>query len=323
MPLQLKKQLFYQFHGERRILPDWAEFFLQLGWAVTRFTNADSFLHVVLSVPTRILAAPFVASGLVLGRASVPVTTQDTLAHFQFLSTLPPGTNLSFLRPGSQRRIIGSLESVEGADGNIRLRIRVNNAIFERPASSAGMIFVAPEDAKQTGMSGRKIVADGIADLMHFLEPEAYQSFMFQSRLDCVLMGVKNTLEDEVRHSSFYASKDGNAFRLSDLLRIKSFSSTYSSFRSDIASPNPYELKTHEDQPYAVILDGTLALRKAANRYQNCHRVVVLERASTNLDESVSFVQQEYIKQRTDANPTTWLPSPPDGIEMLAYEVEA
>ena len=320
---KLSQQLFYQFQGERVILPEWADFFVRLGLTVAQHPNTDNNLCVVLSVPTRILAAPLVASGLVLGRALQPVTNQGSLGYFRFLSSLPPGTHLSFLRPGGQRRIIGTFEPVEGADGGTHLRIRVRDAIYKKPASSAGTIFVTSEDTNQTGMRGRKIVRDGMADLMSFLKPDAYQSFMLQSRLDCMLIGPKNTIEEEIRHSSFFASEDGASFQISDLLRVKSLLSPHSPFRSEIIAPNTKEFKILDEQPFATILDGPLALRKRVNRCQNCHRIVILGRASHGLEETMGIIQQEYITQRLDGNPVASLPVPPYGIEMLAYETKA
>jgi hypothetical protein len=244
--------------------------------------------------------------------------------HFEYLCNLPKGTKLSFIKASDSRRVIGVSLGCDTIRGEKHLSIQTNSGVtYKKPEHLASSIYVAPVDAPVTGPNGRKMSAP-MANSLAFLPRSLYDDYLLLARLDCLIVGAKNTIYSETTESYYsLAGMSKCAYCLSDLLRIRSFQSASASFRTDvIASATPLD-KVPAEQPYATILDGASAFRRFHSRHKKGHRVVILERTAPRVEDCVDIIKSEYIQGRLDTDVHRLLPAPPLGIEMLSYEVKA
>lgn len=314
-------QFYYQSHGKRERLPDWAKFFIDLGSAVTKYPQPSGPLRIVLSLPTRTLSSPLIALGIVLQRASTPVSPQDEITYFNYLSGLQIGTKLSFLTKDGGRRVTGSFEGLESLNGIQALRIRTKDTVFFKFPTMVGTVFLAPEESTETGARGRRL-RDGLASVKPYVDPNAYRSFVLQSRMDCMVIGPSGVIQDELQQATLYPSPTGQPIYVSEVIRVRSLLGAPTAFRSELIPPSAKHAAVQHDVPFIVILDGPSAVMKWTHRFKGSHQIIIIDRTDRSLDELISAVQDEFVTQRIDVNPTARLPFPPAGIEILAYEVE-
>ncbi len=118
----LSNHLYYQSKGNWTQLPEWGQFLLDLGYALAFEEDRKHRIVVGLALPTRAYAAPLIATGIITGKLSLLIESNEANQRFQDLCALPVGTSLIYRR---ERELVEVL--FDGYDDNNHSMIRLYN----------------------------------------------------------------------------------------------------------------------------------------------------------------------------------------------------
>jgi hypothetical protein len=314
--------------GEGVPLPDWGNFFIELGRRVAESETDKNRLVVALAIPTRAYAAALTAFGVVLTRATLSSDKiDDTNEYFERLCNLPQCTPVTFLNKG--RKLKAFYEGVEKISGKRRLRIRVESC------TTGGLTHLIPlEESRHIEIrntpilnlpkkqKGRKIAANSkfIEDV---LGDELASTYVEKSQLDCVIIGKRNFLETEITKINFASTPSFKKLGvLQDVLRVRSFFSTDNqACRSEVFSVTSKKCHSLPDGrvPFVTIFDGASSFIKWRDDWRSSHWIILLDRTEIHFQEAVDIVNQDYIN-RVDEEEIPNLPSLPPGVELVNYQ---
>src|SRR5271170_2275572 len=100
--------LHFEDSGNWHSLPEWAEFFINVGKQIASADQSESRIVTAIVVPTRAFGAAFVSLGMVISDAAARDLASET-AHFESLFFLPPGTPVIY-RPRPDKILRGILQ---------------------------------------------------------------------------------------------------------------------------------------------------------------------------------------------------------------------
>src|SRR2546426_6612202 len=115
--------LMIQDGGKWHELPDWARFFVRLGFEVGRRPLDQRRLIVAVGVPARFLAAAAASAGVVAGGVSGDTSSAEQ--HFLELCSAAEGTPVILERGG--RQYLGEIHGYLERDGEVWLRVRIQD----------------------------------------------------------------------------------------------------------------------------------------------------------------------------------------------------
>lgn len=309
--------------GDRLVaLPEWARFMITLGRCAATFRVEGRRSVAGLSVPTRAFAAAFCAAGAVAALYDgVPAT--DAREHFEQLARLPRGTPLRYRTRDylCSGRLVGCevrpdgeyLALQNGPDGYKR---RWDKCAEMQPLASGEGLFQRRKLAPAPGF---------LRCALPGAEPNDYAAW---SRLDCLLIGFKEALRDELCGAEMWSEGGGLPPQrgcLQDILRCHALTPNPNDhFRSDLlpayASEVPERLK--DAQPPLVVLDGAPAFLRWRAQWPASPIVLILDRTSPSAQAAADAFNQERAASIRDAR-IPGLPALPAGVELLAFLEEA
>jgi hypothetical protein len=316
--------LFYQRDGSWYPLPGWVKFYLKLGFSLSQNKRLDTRFVVALAVPTRAYASLLIAAGIVYGKSQEKHKSIDH-AHFEMLIALPDGSPV-VLRD-KKRKYKAKKCGVQTYNGKLLIGIQVDegttNTIKFIPAEDCEHVEIVSREPFRLPHSqkGHEITPPSL--LVKALIGEIYvYDFFLHSCLEAVLIGPKNTLEEEMNAALATSKIDkfdcpGN---LSDLIRVKEFQPPGTAFRSSIlaaASRNNTSL-TGDDTPCVIIFDGSHGFVKWRDYWRKFNWVVILDETDPNFNYAVSQVNQEFIA-REEKQHKLKIPTIPPGIEIMYF----
>lgn len=116
--------LHFEDSGEWHSLPEWAEYFINVGKHLASAENSTSRIVTAIVVPTRAYCAAFVSLGMVISDAAAR-DHKSAAAHFENLFDMPAGTPVIF-RPCTGKVLKGLLQGPEEYNGKLHVRVRCN-----------------------------------------------------------------------------------------------------------------------------------------------------------------------------------------------------
>ena len=315
--------------GEGVPLPDWGNFFIELGRRVAESETDKNRLVVALAIPTRAYAAALTAFGVVLTRATLSSDQIDnTNEYFERLCNLPQGTPVTFFNKG--RKLKAFYEGVDKISGKRRLRVRVESC------KTGGLTHLIPlEESRNIEIrntpilnlpkkqKGRKIAAYSkfIEDV---LGDEISSTYVEKSQLDCVIIGKRNLLETEITQINFASTPSfKKSGVLQDVLRVRNFFSTDNqACRSEVFSVTSKKNPRLPDGrvPFVTIFDGASSFIKWRDDWRTSHWIILLDRTEIHFQEAVDIVNQDYLANHIDEEEIPNLPSLPPGVELVIYQ---
>lgn len=304
--------------------PDWAMFFLGLGSMIASIDEGPSRSIVAITTPTRAFASALCAVGVVLGRSMAEASTDPAL-HYAYLRSLEPGTVIS-LRPGVAGSKIGrgTLLGFETADGEDYILLRFPGETRKIPARMAHRIEPVAEVPKKLPSRLRFTPINLNADLISgLLGPDRLDAFFGSSRLDCVLVGNRRLLRDEMVEASFGISAGGQqkvTGSLQDVVRARVFQRDGGIYRSDVVSVAARVLPARlASTPAVAIFDGSRSFLRWSRSYPSASWIIVLDRSDRRLTEAIESIDAMYASRAGDGAPLT-VEAPPIGIECAVFE---
>lgn len=319
--------LHFEDSGNWYSLPEWAEYFINVGKDLATADHELGRIVTAIIVPTRAFAAAFASLGIIIADAA----TRDyatAAGHFETLFDLPPGTPVIYRR--NPRSVLkGVLQGPDEIDGKLYVRVQVHSddggglthlipeslALQVQPANHSGKL-------PKTQSGGNVRLANAFVDsLLGAADPI---QLGHSSRLVCALVGRRNVLEHEIRHTPLAIHANGNQHstgHLQDILRVNRFVTGQQSYRSALvpvgATLPPEHILNGVEK--AVLFDGAIGFLNWGNGWPGRHQVIVLDRTEPYFDDAVSALNQRFLQNGGSGDISVPALAAPPGGEVLTF----
>ncbi len=326
-------KLHFEDSGDWFSLPEWAEYFISVGKHLAVAENCESRIVTAIVVPTRAYCAAFVSLGMVISDAAAR-DLSSAAAHFEKLFDLPVGTPV-ILRQPTRKVLKGVLQGSEEYNGKLYVRVQVqsrdsrtggglthlideSHALQVQPAKHSGKL------PKKQGAENKRFANSFVDGLLGDADPV---QLGLRSKLVCAIVGKKNSLEHEIRHTplALHANGDCRARgQLQDLLRVDRFVADNQSYRSALvpigSSPPTADVTSKVEM--GVVFDGASGFLKWGAMWPDQHQVIILDRTERYFDDAVTAINSRFSQNRADAEPPLPASDAPAGGEVLAFREE-
>jgi hypothetical protein len=312
-------------------LPQWGQFFLDLGYALAIRDNPESRVIAGLALPTRAYAAALAATGIVAGTLSLLTQDAGSYTRFQELCTLEIGSSLIY-RTGNKRvKVFFDGAEVRGGDTKILLRAEnqkggLTYVIGQKHALQVE--FPAKEFTSLPKRSYGRTDRTVSPFLTHFLDQETAKAVVLQSHLDCMIIGSIGRLDQEINCTSFATQNAKGEFvsgTLQDVLRVRRFSTNAETYRSDIYYTHTRDHPRdhpgiHQEMPAVIIFDGSTSYLKWRAFWRHPHCIVLLDQTEPGFDAAVQTFNEECIKNHLNDMAFKTQLKAPKGVPVSIYQ---
>jgi hypothetical protein len=325
-------ELSYMADSGWQPIPEWGQFYVGLGREMAEPAPEDGRLFVGMFVPVRSYAAALVAVGIVAGRTSHFTRGDDSEQHFANLCELDDDALLLYC-VGST--ILKARFSGVGTDGGTAfIRIRVTRK-QRKCGDWTSYVRVSKQECHRLGVDASSatrrdlsaqpsvVVAEREnAFLKTFLSDIELMNFLAISRLDCLIVGCKNVLKDELRLTRLSArSNDRRSGEgtLQDIVCAKSLTSSWR-FRTDILSERarkPPDLSMAK-MPHTVIYDGSAAFIRWHAYFGQSNCLVILSPVDPSVRDATDLMRTEFLARRGFAELAVAQKRPPSA-ELVSF----
>lgn len=313
-------RLGYWEDGRVNAIPAWARYMIRLGAAVASSPTSERRVVVGLSVPTRAFAAAFCALGVAAAVYDDP-ERDGSSAHFEWLTSLPAGTPVRY-RQGTHLHT-GQLLGKEIRESAEYVAIECKSVKYLRPASSC--LDIQPLEQGETFVRRRQLAANPefVRAVLPDVNPLTHASY---SNVDCLVVGVKDSLHTEVCEEVFTAQVAPERVVsgvLNDVLRCDAFELNANDHdRTRVVSAFSDGDVAQALSPPVVIFDGPAAFLRLRSRWRSSHWIVAIDRTSASAVMAADAFNQEYAMSIRDCR-LAGLPNQPAGVELTSYEARA
>ena len=317
----------FEDSGEWYSLPEWAEYFINVGKQLADADRSESRIVTAIVVPTRAFGAAFVSLGMVINDAAARDQSSQS-AHFEKLFDLPPGTPVIYRhKPGKTFK--GILQSPDVSGSKIYVRVQVHSrdggsltylidesrALQVQPARHSGKL-----PKKQGGANAR--FANQFVDCL-LGEADPVQLGL-RSKLCCAIVGKRNALEQEIRKTPLAIHVNGHHHaegQLQDVLRVDRFVTEQQSHRSALVpvGADPPDGHVIDNVEMGVVFDGAHGFLKWGDMWQGRHQAVILDRTETYFDDAISKINARFSQNRTDGDAALPGSDTSAGGEVLSF----
>lgn len=319
--------LHFEDSGDWYSLPEWAEYFIDIGKQLTSAERSSSRIVTAIVVPTRAYCAAFVSLGMVVSDAAMRDCSSEA-THFENLFDLPPGSHVIFCpKPGKTLR--GIIQPPEESGGKLYVRVQVHSKVGGGRTyliDEAHSLQVQP--AKHSGKLPKKQSAENkrfanafVDSLLGNADPV---QLGLQSKLVCAIVGKKNSLEHEIRHTPLALHANGDCRvegQLQDVLRVDRFVSGEQSYRSSLvpvgSSPPSGDVTSKVEM--GVVFDGAAGFLKWGSLWPDQHQIIILDRTELYFDDAITAINSRFSQNRADAEPPLSASVTPPGSEVLVF----
>jgi len=200
--------------------------------------------------------------------------------------------------------------------GGLTYLIDESRALQVQPAKHSGKL------PKKQDAENKRFANSFVDSLLGDADPV---QLGLRSKLVCAIVGKKNALEHEIRHTplALHASGDCQAEgQLQDVLRVDRFTAGEQSYRSALVAvgSNPPSGDVISKVEMGVVFDGAAGFLKWGAMWPDRHQIVILDRTELYFDDAISAVNSRFSQNRADAEtPSPGSGAPPPGGEVLAF----
>lgn len=315
--------LFYLSSNKPILLPEWAYFFMRLGYQLASISNNDYRVVIGLAVPTRLFACSLVATGIVFARLASESSTDAV--QLKYIRSLKPGTSV-YVRRDNNRKLRGIIEKFDEYEGELYIYINTTNkdTMGFQLKRYASRITVSDREVSlpKYQQSGYLIEAPG-KFLQCCLGKTLAQKHILDSSFEALLVGRKSFLGPELCDTPFICKTSGKSAGskgcLQEILRVQQFSSANKSYRTQCVSPSNItpEKEIGTQTPPVIVFDGAIAYIKLGHKWQSAHQIVLLDRTERQFGDAIELLNQNYTRRLSGS--FKFPINIPDGIEMMVY----
>ncbi|MGI9064876.1 MAG: hypothetical protein ACR2HX_00500 [Pyrinomonadaceae bacterium] len=334
--------LHYGVAEEWETLPDWASYFLFLGFFIASQPKTETRSVIGVALPTRAFAAALAATGVVYNRTVLTKNRVDAESHFQMLCQLPSGAPITYLH--GKRNLNGLLLGCTDKFGEKRLIIQIPG-----PKSSAETHYVRPADAekiqrpaevsqitKTSGMPSKRQTGQLVTPVSEFTQAllggENATDLSHRSRLECSIIGQLSALRKEITQTAFSIFTESTSSQLvskprfhegmlQDVLRARKFLGEGKAYRTDVVASQSQNVPmvACDIAPHVTIFDGSTGFTKWRDYWRSSHWLVLIESTESGFDDAVRALNTGYITNRIEDGAGRDMPLPPEGVELVFY----
>lgn len=327
MPTIAPVNLHFEDSGEWYSLPDWAEYFINVGKQLAHAELTNSRIISAIVVPTRAYGAAFVSLGMVISDAAAR-DRSSAAAHFEKLFDLPVGTSVIY-RPGRGKTLRGVLKSPEEYNGKLHVKVQVHSregggltyyvdesrALQVQPARHSGTL------PKKQGTENTRFANKFVDGILGDSDPV---QLGLRSKLCCAIVGKKSALEYEIRKTPLSIHVNGDQYAeglLQDVLRVDRFVSENQSHRSALipVGAEPPSADIIESVQMGVVFDGANGFLKWSDRWNGSHQIVILDRTEPYFDDAINAINTRFSQNRVDGEASLLRTDAPNGGEVLSF----
>jgi len=327
-------RLVSQLDGGWNPIPDWASFYVQLGRTLSGFDPIDTRVVVGISVPTRTLAAVLSATGIILGRSSLLSDTNDAREHFEQLCRLGADTPLLYYDGTTLYKARFDSTREEGGSRLVRIRLtrrqrRAGDWTEYRclPLEQCLRIRRDTLNATSTDLAASRTQVRAVGSeefLESLLPPTDALNLITTSRLDCLLVGMKDTIANELtelKFSSHTESVPSATGVLQDIVRTRSLTPDRH-FRSDVLPERARSTLPTDfsERAHTVIFDSPTAFCHWHESFRLSNWVTVLDPVDRSFRDAVDILTSGFLARTGNWQPklATALPR---SIELVSFVV--
>lgn len=313
-------EIYYRGRSGWTPLPEWGRFMLEVGARVVDSRPAEGRVVIALSLPVRAFAAALSSASAVITAFRDRPPLRDVTEHFDYLASLPEGTAISHHRANSvqQGRLVGVETSPYDAAPAVRIKLRKEERLLPVGLCTEIQVIDEPGTLK---VRKQTLVKDP-SFLAHALPGADIASLSANTRLDCVIVAVQHSLEEELLARQFGAAEEDRIHEgtLQGIVRARQLAGSKDAYRSAI-------IPAHSEEPAAAlgasapriaIFDGASAFNNWRSRLPQSNWLVLLDRGSRSAEQGAAAINQAYAMRLDDSDALKSL-DVPAGIETLAY----
>jgi hypothetical protein len=291
-------------------VPEWARFFIDLGFALgQRPPDEARKLVVGLALPTRAYAAALIAMGIICARSSIEAAARDNTEYFTFLRQQNDGTPVRFFRGG--RIFKGELDSSAATNGREQIVVKYRSdgrltCWRNFDLSDCTAVEVCPDRPDLAHRQRGYAVVQYPQFVEKAVGKRAAERFCFTSRLDCLFVGSVGRIGEEL-FENFGVLDAGDIWIpgiLQDVVRAKRFFTGGQAFRSTVlpaaSRASPFAGLT--EVPPFVIFDSAAGCVKWHYEARKSHHVVLLDRSDRLFDDAATNLTTRFYQRAGDAD---------------------
>ena len=315
-------------------IPDWANFYLSLGFYISQESSSENRKVVVLSVPTRSFCSTLIVAGAISYMAQnfddADLATKEN--YFRYLSDLPDGTGLMRRNPKTR---------------NIETRGHKTSDFYEMPEGYIGYqshkgttkldpsknlfdatlcwneIELDPSDYKLPQTHKKFNVDDG-TDFRSYIfgNNRADKFYKNTSTTECLVIGEVKLLESEVLLEQLIVPEVQRVGAFQDIIRANTLvrSNLGFGYKTKLLTDRINTDQSSADIPKLTVFDNPRAFVKWNTSFTRSNTVVILDRTDPHFDDSVLSANQEFENRPMDLDLTDLLRGPiPYGVDIMAY----
>jgi hypothetical protein len=301
-------------------IPEWALYCIQLGMAFNAATEIVSERMVVcISVPLRPYVTALVVAGYYIGRIKRGSMVEQA-AWFDELRARSTPVLASYLIQRESQFVIykGYLDPPH--EGNC-LRLKYGPNLWTLiDVNHVRSVSLHPGPVGPIGKTRTPVI---LKDESSFWQeagfnPAAAMAALRDNTLEAVVVGIRQELITEFTSLSLRVCADGQTgLTLAQLSGVRTLSSCYQA-KTEII--NPRSEATLPSTPSFYIFDGRGAFLQCADRFGDCHQLIVADRLSVQHHiATVNRVNTLYIDSRSDQDIRDLFPLAPHGIGFSAF----
>lgn len=324
----LPVELCYEDNDDWSLAPAWCDYFSMLGASASCASETNRIVAAV-ALPTRAYVAAFVAVGVVTSAAAAELF-ETAERHFQEIIALRPRSSV-FFREKKNERVRRLKGHYLGRDEQGRARIQVEkngriHLVTRERANEVELIKDSPNNKLPKRQIGKRVNLNA-SFIERFFSSGDVASNAFNSSVFCAIVGVRNTLEQEITTTRFTVERKSESSTtargtLQDILKVRAFAGENAPFFSDVfPSSIPPDSDLHS--PRVVVLDGSNAYLRHQYSWPHANLVVLLDRTETAFEDAAHALNANYIESdtRNDGilDPDTF-PAAPPSVETVFYE---
>jgi hypothetical protein len=323
--------LYVELEGVWTIIPEWANFYLNLGKNFYDNLPIKGKARIVLTLPTRSYAGVFIASGAVLSSISDKVDDEIINEHFRNIINLEIGSSVIYRNNGrTYRGIYSGVETLAGEE-RIRITIQEKNAgnLTEvlNPKRALSVQVVNDKDYKlPKNPKGRENLASSF--LRAGFQEYNYNRLLTLSQSQFYYVGRKKWVKNEAIDTEIavFDSKKNEFIQgnLNELLRIKEFVGEQDSFQSHLlpssSTSHKFDL-THTTPSTFTIFDGAVSYLRWREEFKNTHSILILDRTETQFENALIELNGEFVlSQKIVKDFPKEKRLIPKGVELMFWE---
>jgi hypothetical protein len=322
----LNVKLYYFSETDLLLLPEWAYFFIRLGYQLAEKPKNNHRFVIGVAIPSRAFASSLVSLGALYATVNKGVPVDE--ARWQYISTLEPGTPI-YIRK-KKRKLKGVVKSIEDINGKKYISIYTTSDTSRAKALTrsyplidyVSKITVIENEISLPGkQSGRQLNPPN-EFIQAYLGEDIADEYVHSSSFEVLIIGKKTVIKEEVT-GNFFACQVPNENRiiegnLQEILRIDQFLGENRSYRTQCfsSSTNSYN-ELNGQTPNLVIFDGAIAYLNQYYNWGNVHQVVLLDRTERQFQEAVDLLNDKYAYR--SEKKAKFSISIPTNIEMMIY----